>query len=1452
MAQLELKSLQQLVTAMVAKMSAETPLSDFNDGSVSLTLLETAAVEDFQQYVQMLNIIRNYNLDTTEEGDLDKRAAEYGLTRLQPLSHSGLVNIGDSRFTKISTKIYAGLPGPTAGSTVVNVDDASGFPSTGSIYLGRGTTNSEGPITYSAAPIDNTSFWTITLDVALVNDHGTDETIVLSQFGDRVITAGTEVEIPENDVSDQVLFEINQTFTILDGEDLVENVLVTALDPGGFSVPAKSIVTFPNIPFVGATVSNPLPFVNGRDEETDQKLRDRIRRTIQSLSRGTKESIANGIIGLINEETNQSVVSASIIPPVILADGPTQVFIDNGRGLEPTLAATGLESILSTATGGEQFFQLENFPIAKANLISQNIQPFALSGTETLIFKVGTNEETFTFLATDFDIPGKAAATEISEAINNRSVLIEARTITDADGSKVIVNPRTSSNENLIIDSASTANIVMNFSTKEVATLKLYKDDKLLIKDGLTASVLSEAQPFNMTTTSVATTDGDITVTAASRIITKTVAGSEPLKQFIHPGDYVKFDADADTAFVKVRTVVSDTKIILEEAYSSSGGGLGDIIIWNSPQLEIAANGDIEETEIVSFGPNDFANEAQALASEVLVRIQLEVQLSKSELAVNNTKVKIISEKENSSNSKMQIAGGAGALAMGFCSVSSLTGTISAVGGDKIISGTGTLFLTELQEGQWIKADADGNGSWTKIESIEDNTTLYLTEGYRGKDRTTVVASLTSFGVLAEGADKDYILNRSNGQIELNDPLVAGDSLTAGSVNTRAFVDSLPETYDFDSLGATSDLIVCVDGGFKGTVTTGDAVAPYENFFDSSIINFGTNFFVGFYLEWITGNNIGDTSFVSAYNTTTGEFTTVTNFTNPIVAGDKFIMCQIIDFVNASDFADSKNATAQEVIDAVNAQILGGKAEILTINNSIRVRTSNFAEEGAIQIKGGTANPILGFSELQQTNQLTNIANIVSQNSDRNGNPAALGFTLGPNQTLVVILDEDSANKTFSIVMDVKGTVTSVGGIGNFSDSTLVSRYTSDDYFNDFWVYWTSGVNEGTVQLITNYTQVSGTFTTSDVLGTAAAASGGDSYVIVPRTAENVVKLLEDFNTTTFSIVGTPEVTQITGDFVQLSTKTPGSEGKVFLTGGTANSIGIAIQSIPAGAPVNDVSLNSIAGLSKGLLTSLTVDGDVTTADTSAPYDTFRSTIMITTFINYFNGMEIEFLTGGNAGFSTTISSYDNTTGEIVLATAAANAINLTDTFRISTPAYVSNIVGTAAPFTVEFIDLTEVVIDVSGFTAERNGTVRDRNGLNFSTLQVEGVDGYKYFTGLIQRTQWTIDGLDRDSSNFPGIGAAGTQFEVLPPVLVKLDLVVNVTTQQGVSLSAVSGDVSNAILEYINSLGVGEDVVLSEIVCAALGITGVIDAEVQNISENVVIQDGELARLDANQLIIG
>jgi uncharacterized phage protein gp47/JayE len=141
---------------------------------------------------------------------------------------------------------------------------------------------------------------------------------------------------------------------------------------------------------------------------------------------------------------------------------------------------------------------------------------------------------------------------------------------------------------------------------------------------------------------------------------------------------------------------------------------------------------------------------------------------------------------------------------------------------------------------------------------------------------------------------------------------------------------------------------------------------------------------------------------------------------------------------------------------------------------------------------------------------------------------------------------------------------------------------------------------------------------------------------------------------------------------------------------------------------------------------------------------------------------------------------------------------------------------------------------------------------LAFTTNKVLGVDGYRYFTGLAQVAQWTIDGRDDDPDTYPGIRAAGVQVEVIEPVTRPIEVQVDVTPREGVTLSSISSEVKTAISSYINTLPVGADVIVSEITVAVKGVSGVLDCVVSIPSANVAIADNELARAKESNIIVG
>jgi uncharacterized phage protein gp47/JayE len=496
MGSLTLKSENQILADQISKFLATTAINDLNSGSTILTLLEANAQEIFQAYIQLVNVIRNYNLDTTTGSDLDARAFEYNLTRNAAQKASGLIRIlRDSSFVKVSTSFYSGLPAPVVGDTVLRVNDASNvlYGTSGTLIIGRGTSNEE-EVTYTSAPTNFTNYYEFVTS-PFANSHGLSESVILKQGVDEVIPAGTIVKVPAAGVSPDINFAVNQDVTLLSGEAYVDNVEVTAVLTGTSGNIAIGAITgtqaFASPPFQNAQATNLSKFTTGQDQEIDDDLRNRIKNHIQSLSNATQEALLNAIIGVVDTASAKRVVSANVILPTT-ADEPVKIYIDDGTGFEASFSSQGFESLIDQATGGETRLQLQLAPVVKASVESNSAEPFNMStGNLILTYQVGLQTETITFFISDFTFPSTVKAQEIVSKINLRANLIEARTANG--GTSVVISAKSDINEDIQV-LGGTANAILNFPTDARSTLYLYVNGALLSKDGSTAYVDTGSQ----------------------------------------------------------------------------------------------------------------------------------------------------------------------------------------------------------------------------------------------------------------------------------------------------------------------------------------------------------------------------------------------------------------------------------------------------------------------------------------------------------------------------------------------------------------------------------------------------------------------------------------------------------------------------------------------------------------------------------------------------------------------------------------------------------------------------------------------------------------------------------------------------------------------------------------------------------------------------------------------
>ena len=185
MAELKIKSQQQISDSMIRHFLSRSNLTDLNPGSIINTLISAVARGQFQIFVQLLNFVRNYYLETTTGIDLDDRAFEYGAERRSALKTTGSIKISKGEYSEQKINLFTGDRLPKRGDTVLYVNDAfkdssDNIITSGVLVLGRGTRNSEETLSYNNIE-DSKEFlgsWKITLSSQLTKDHSFSETVL--------------------------------------------------------------------------------------------------------------------------------------------------------------------------------------------------------------------------------------------------------------------------------------------------------------------------------------------------------------------------------------------------------------------------------------------------------------------------------------------------------------------------------------------------------------------------------------------------------------------------------------------------------------------------------------------------------------------------------------------------------------------------------------------------------------------------------------------------------------------------------------------------------------------------------------------------------------------------------------------------------------------------------------------------------------------------------------------------------------------------------------------------------------------------------------------------------------------------------------------------------------------------------------------------------------------------
>lgn len=470
-------------------------------------------------------------------------------------------------------------------------------------------------------------------------------------------------------------------------------------------------------------------------------------------------------------------------------------------------------------------------------------------------------------------------------------------------------------------------------------------------------------------------------------------------------------------------------------------------------------------------------------------------------------------------------------------------------------------------------------------------------------------------------------------------------------------------------------------------------------------------------------------------------------------------------------FASGKSA--QNTADYINARVLGATAIVRQVGgqNYLEINTNTYEDSGlgSLEIKSSsTANGSFGFTEdTVVVNQRPHKASRLSGNAGP--------YQFAEADSLVLVVDNDIVNNTFSITMDYDSTVSAVTSTSVFRAATLANIFSTTDVLEDFYVAFLTGPNmiTGTIENVTDQTGDTWRLEFDTLPSGLASISVGDLI--------KIVGLNESSNN---------------GFFLVTAVNTTGN-GYVEIL----NPSGIAENSVAGTATMSQRRQISAYNSTNGQIT-------VSSPFTSLP------------------------VVGNSI---------------IVLPSTVKNLVDYINNTKVTSFSLKGIVEGAVNNTKLQLASKSE---GSDGYIQISGGKANDK--LAFSTDVFRGLQAYNYYTGLLALVHKTIYGDDQDLVSFPGIGAAGIQFQVLAPTVKELGINIDVTLQEGVSLASLENSIKSAISGYINNLGVGEDVIIERIRAAVIAIRGVSDVVLNSPSANIAIADNELARTRDSLMIVG
>jgi len=166
------------------------------------------------------------------------------------------------------------------------------------------------------------------------------------------------------------------------------------------------------------------------------------------------------------------------------------------------------------------------------------------------------------------------------------------------------------------------------------------------------------------------------------------------------------------------------------------------------------------------------------------------------------------------------------------------------------------------------------------------------------------------------------------------------------------------------------------------------------------------------------------------------------------------------------------------------------------------------------------------------------------------------------------------------------------------------------------------------------------------------------------------------------------------------------------------------------------------------------------------------------------------------------------------------------------------------------------LIPDVDFKFSQSTGDLELTTGLALHESLVSSDDGalgsvgaYTFTRGLAAHAQRLVNGDKSDLDNFPGIKALGTACRVIAPTVITSTIVIQVITASGLTDADLASTVQSVVQSYVNGLGIGQQILISEITRIVKTLIGVSDCRVLSPTQNVRVSDGQVARIAATDV---